>query len=165
MDTAPAYYHSPFGTFEILTSDTGIRSLRLIPEKKPTAAPVSNYLQRDCIRQLEAYFKRQLKQFDLPLDWTGAPAFHQSVWEELLLIPYGHTISYLAIAEALGDAKSVRAVGQANRNNPIPIIVPCHRVIAKNGDLHGYYYGLDMKRALLELENPMSFAEQGRLFD
>jgi methylated-DNA-[protein]-cysteine S-methyltransferase len=70
----------------------------------------------------------------------------------------------LSIAEKLGDPKAIRAVGQANKHNPIAIIVPCHRVIAKNGDLQGYFYGLDFKRRLLELENPMSFARQGSLF-
>jgi methylated-DNA-[protein]-cysteine S-methyltransferase len=79
-------------------------------------------------------------------------------------IPYGHTTSYSAIAKQLENPDSVRAVGQANRENPIAIIIPCHRVIAKSGDLQGYFYGLDMKRKLLELENPMSFGEQGSLF-
>jgi methylated-DNA-[protein]-cysteine S-methyltransferase len=81
-----------------------------------------------------------------------------------LKIPYGHTTTYQAIAENLGDKKAVRAVGQANRHNPIAIIVPCHRCIAKSGELQGYFYGLDMKRQLLELENPLSFARQGSLF-
>jgi methylated-DNA-[protein]-cysteine S-methyltransferase len=86
------------------------------------------------------------------------------VWNLLQEIPYGHTTSYLALADKLGDKKAVRAVGQANRHNPIAIIVPCHRCIAKNGDLQGYFYGLDTKRQLLELENPLSFARQGSLF-
>lgn len=114
--------------------------------------------------QLDLYFKRQLQEFDLKLDWGGATEFNISVWKELLKIPYGHTTSYSAIAETLKNPKAVRAVGLANRNNPIAIIVPCHRVIGKSGDLQGYFYGLDMKRRLLELENPMSFARQGSLF-
>jgi methylated-DNA-[protein]-cysteine S-methyltransferase len=82
----------------------------------------------------------------------------------LLKVPYGHTTSYSAIANAIGQPAAVRAVGMANRNNPIAIIVPCHRVIAKTGHLQGYFYGLDVKRQLLELENPMSFARQETLF-
>ena len=118
----------------------------------------------EAVRQLSEYFQRQRTDFDLPLDFSEGTQFHQAVWRELLKIPYGHTASYLSIAHALGDPNSVRAVGQANRHNPIASIVPCHRVIAKSGDLQGYFYGLDMKRKLLELENPMSFGEQGSLF-
>ena len=114
--------------------------------------------------QLDEYFKGQRKEFDLSFDWSEATPFYKAVWKELLKIPYGHTTSYLKIAERLGDAKAVRAVGQANRNNPIAIIVPCHRVIASNGELHGYFYGLDFKRKLLALENPMAFSAQGELF-
>jgi methylated-DNA-[protein]-cysteine S-methyltransferase len=98
------------------------------------------------------------------LDWDGAAYFNRADWGELVKIPNGRTTSYSAIAEKIGNPTAVRAVGLANRNNPIAIIVPCHRVIAKSGDLHGYFYGLDMKRRLLELENPMSFARQGSLF-
>lgn len=158
-----AHVNSPFGCFEIIGSELGIRSMRLSEQKICPEAAVPSLLQA-CVQQLEAYFKGERQEFDLKLDWGGAPAFHKLVWTELLTIPYGRTTSYSAIAEKIGDPKAVRAVGMANRSNPIPIIVPCHRVIAKNGELHGYYYGLDMKRKLLELENPMSFAEQGSLF-
>ena len=127
------------------------------------AGPIPREL-RPAVKQLDEYFKQQRQSFDLHLDFSGATDFTRSVWEELLTIPYGRTTSYLSIAEKLGDPKAIRAVGQANRNNPIAIIVPCHRVIAKNGDLQGYFYGLDFKRRLLELENPLSFARQGSLF-
>lgn len=100
----------------------------------------------------------------MDLDLSDGTNFNQSVWRELLKIPYGRTSSYSKIAKNIGNPDAVRAVGLANRNNPLAIVVPCHRVIAKNGDLHGYFYGLDIKRKLLELENPMSFGEQGSLF-
>jgi methylated-DNA-[protein]-cysteine S-methyltransferase len=158
-----AYANSPFGCFEILGSELGIRSVKLIGNSECPNLPIPRYLQ-DGVTQLEAYFRGEQQEFDLKLDWSGAAEFNKAVWSELLKIPYGRTTSYSAIAEKLGDVKAMRAVGMANRNNPIPIIVPCHRVIAKNGNLHGYFYGLDMKRKLLELENPMSFAEQGSLF-
>lgn len=157
------YYYSPFGCFEIKGSELGIQSVRLSDKKPCPAGPIPEVL-RDCVQQLDKYFKKQLEQFDLKLDWGGATEFNVSVWKELLKIPYGHTTSYSAIAENLNNPKAVRAVGLANRNNPVAIIVPCHRVIGKSGDLQGYFYGLDMKRRLLELENPMSFARQGSLF-
>ena len=158
-----AYLASPFGCFEIIGSELGITSVKLT-EKEPcpdTSVPVA---LQDCIQQLDEYFKGKREAFELKLDWGGAPEFNKAVWAELLKIPYGRTTTYSAIAEKIGNPTAVRAVGLANRNNPIAIIVPCHRVIAKNGDLQGYFYGLDMKRKLLELENPMSFAEQGSLF-
>jgi methylated-DNA-[protein]-cysteine S-methyltransferase len=158
-----AYVNSPFGCFEMIGSELGIASTKLIGHSDCPDLPIPTCLQ-DAVTQLEAYFRGERREFDLKLDWGGAPEFSKAVWSELLKIPYGRTTSYSAIAEKLGDSKAMRAVGMANRNNPIAIIVPCHRVIAKNGDLHGYFYGLDMKRKLLELENPMSFAEQGSLF-
>lgn len=158
-----AYFQSSFGCFEITGSELGIRSVKLTDEANCSAVPIPASLQ-SCVQQLSEYFQGERETFDLKLDWGGAPEFHKSVWRELIEIPYGRTTSYSVIAEKIQNPAAVRAVGLANRNNPIAIIVPCHRVIAKNGDLHGYFYGLDMKRKLLELENPMSFAEQGSLF-
>lgn len=157
------HFLSPFGCLEIQGSSLGISSVKLVEKKPCPAGPIPDAL-RECVVQLTEYFKGERREFDLKLDFGGAPAFHQAVWQELLKVPYGHTTTYAAIAEKLGDLKAVRAVGQANAHNPIAIIVPCHRCIAKSGDLQGYFYGLDMKRQLLELENPMSFARQGSLF-
>ncbi len=158
------YCPTDFGCFEIKGSEQGIRSVKRIEEEPPkTQAPTPDCLQA-CVTQLQAYFKGELQDFDLVLDWSESTEFNQSVWSILREIPYGRTTSYSAIAEQLNNPKAVRAVGLANKYNPIAIIVPCHRVIAKNGDLQGYFYGLDMKRRLLELENPMSFGRQGELF-
>lgn len=132
-----------------------------LPESIP---PPTNRHLRAAASQLTAYFAGELRDFDLALDWGEATPFHQAVWTELCNIEYGHTCSYQYIADQVGDPKASQAVGQANRRNPIAIIVPCHRVIAKSGDLQGYFYGLDFKRRLLALENPQSFAEQGSLF-
>lgn len=151
-----------FGCFEIKGSKLGISSLKLT-EKEKNVEAVPDVLQA-AVTQLEEYFSSKREVFDLQLDWAGATPFNISVWTELLKIPFGRTTSYSAIAEKIGNPTAVRAVGLANRNNPIAIVVPCHRVIAKSGDLQGYFYGLDMKRRLLELENPMSFARQGSLF-
>ncbi len=160
---ATTHYLSPFGCFQLTGSEQGLRTVKLTDQKPCPAGPIPDVL-REAVRQLDEYFKQQRQTFDLPLDWTGATEFHQRVWQALLGVTYGKTASYLSIAEQLGDAKAVRAVGQANRLNPIAIIVPCHRIIAKNGDLQGYFYGLDFKRKLLALENPLAFAEQGSLF-
>ena len=154
-----------FGIFEIRASNQGITGIRL-QQNAPTEweGSHSSAVIQEAKNQLKAYFQKKLTSFELPIDWAGATSFYQLVWKELLTIPYGHTTSYGAIAGRLGDPGAVRAVGQANRNNPIAIVVPCHRVIASNGNLQGYFYGLNMKRKLLALENPRAFAEQGSLF-
>ncbi len=101
--------------------------------------------------QLEEYFAGQRKQFDLALDLEGSE-FEKRCWQALLAIPYGETRSYSDIARTVGSPNAFRAVGLANRNNPVAIVVPCHRVIGANGALTGYGGGLEVKRKLLELE-------------
>ena len=157
------YLASSFGYFKIIGSKSGIRSIRLTDDEIPKELPKTKYLN-DCVVQLNEYFARKRESFDLQLDWEAATDFNKQVWAELLKIPYGRTCSYGDIAERIDNPKAVRAVGLANRNNPIPIIVPCHRVIAKSGKLHGYFSGLDMKMRLLQLENPDSYALQASLF-
>jgi methylated-DNA-[protein]-cysteine S-methyltransferase len=106
---------------------------------------------QEAIRQLNEYFDGHRTNFDLPLDLYGTP-FQRMVWDQLLLIPYGETRSYKDIAFAIKSPKSVRAVGGANHHNPVPIIIPCHRVVGTNGALVGYGGGLSIKEALLDLE-------------
>jgi len=107
---------------------------------------------QEASRQLAAYFAAELQNFDLPLDPRGTP-FQSSVWRALLEIPYGETRSYGQIAQLLGAPKAVRAVGAANGQNPIPIVIPCHRVIGSDGKLTGFGGGLPLKRLLLDLES------------
>lgn len=107
-------------------------------------------LQR-AFTQLNDYFVGQRKEFDLPLKPLGTP-FQKQVWATLQTIPYGQTKSYLEIANQIGNPKACRAVGMANHNNPIGIIIPCHRVVGKNGSLTGYAGGLNIKQYLLDLE-------------
>ncbi|MCU9612295.1 methylated-DNA--[protein]-cysteine S-methyltransferase [Caldibacillus lycopersici] len=103
-------------------------------------------------KQLEEYFARERRSFELPITFGGT-VFQQSVWKSLLNIPYGETRSYQFIAEKIGNPKAVRAIGQANRANNLPIIIPCHRVIGKNGKLTGYAgTRTDIKEKLLQLE-------------
>lgn len=158
---------SPFGQLEITGSELGVRTV-LLREKKdgetdepelPAGHPVA-----EARRQLQEYFAGTRRYFDLKLDWGGAPDFHKLVWAALLEIPFGKTSTYSDIAERIGHPTAVRAVGMANRSNPLAIVVPCHRVIGKAGELRGYFYGLDTKMALLRHENPVRFAEQGALF-
>lgn len=106
----------------------------------------------ELVRQLKAYFGGELKEFDVPLRLEGTQ-FQLRVWHALQSIPYGETISYLELARRIGDTKAVRAVGLANGSNPIPIIVPCHRVIGSDGSLVGFGGGLETKQKLLALES------------
>jgi len=156
---------SPLGYWQLVGSERGLRAVSLLgsngarklPDKHPE--PVAK-----AAAELGEYFAGERTSFDLKLDFSGAPEFYRHVWDELRRVPYGHTTTYLDIAQKLGDRKAVRAVGQANKNNPLAIVVPCHRCIASNGELQGYFYGLDFKRKLLAMENPRAFAEQGKLF-
>lgn len=110
----------------------------------------------DCLqKELEEYFQRKRREFTVPLQLVGTP-FQQDVWRILQLIPYGETISYKEEAQLLKKPKAVRAVANANGKNPIPILIPCHRVIASGGKLGGYSSGIDKKIELLKLENSYS---------
>ncbi len=106
---------------------------------------------KETIRQLHSYFARELEEFDLPLAPEGT-AFQLRVWKRLCDIPYGETISYGELARRLDNPNASRAVGLANGSNPIPIVIPCHRVIGSNGKLTGYGGGLPIKEKLLALE-------------
>lgn len=147
---------SPIGVLEISGSAAGIRSVKKVETE--AIMPAQELSQQHpvavCARQLSEYFRGERREFDLPLDWSGKPAFYRKVWTEMLKIPFGSTASYSEMAEKAGSPKAVRAVGMANRSNPFAIVVPCHRVIARSGALHGYFYGLDIKEQLLCHENP-----------
>jgi methylated-DNA-[protein]-cysteine S-methyltransferase len=125
---------------------SGPHPMRAAPEWREDATPFVRVLA-----QLEEYFSGTRRVFRLPLAPEGT-AFQRAVWEALRAIPYGETVSYAELARRLGNAASARAVGLANGANPLPIIVPCHRVIGADGSLTGFGGGLDIKRALLSLE-------------
>lgn len=120
------------------------------PGKDETWVESSGHLQ-PYIVQLEAYFCGELREFTFPLDMVGTQ-FQKDCWQALLRIPYGKTCSYAEIARAIGRPNAFRAVGQANHDNPIAIVVPCHRVLGANGTLTGYGGGLSTKERLLRLE-------------
>ncbi|RLE39793.1 cysteine methyltransferase [Candidatus Acetothermia bacterium] len=142
--------------FTVMSSRAGVR---LIDLHGMSPAVLASRLKarlarggnRDAVAQLFEYFSGFRRQFDLPLDLRGT-AFQLAVWEKLLGVPYGETISYGELALEIGKPTAARAVGAAVGANPIPIIVPCHRVIGKTGGLVGFGGGLDLKRRLLALE-------------
>ena len=143
------YYESPAGLIEILASGQGVTFILFV--KKRSGRSKNNEHTTACFNQLNEYFNKDRKAFSVELDLLGTD-FQKRVWNELMNIPFGKTISYLQMAINLGDKKCIRAAGTANGRNPVSIIVPCHRVIGSNGDLVGYGGGLDKKKALLEHE-------------
>ncbi len=145
-----AYYHSPIGWLKISGDDAAIVSLQFVEEAMGPTGHRSLLLER-CIEQLHGYFQGERRDFDLPLVLHGSE-FQKMVWAKLLEIPYGSTASYHDIALRIGAPRAVRAVGHANGQNPIAIIVPCHRVIGANGKLVGYGGGLWRKQWLLQHE-------------
>ena len=149
MSTFVQYLHSPVGWLHITASDDTLRSVLFVEEKGSTENP--NSLTQAAMLQLTEYFTAGRKAFELPLAPVGSP-FQQRVWQQLQHIPFGQTASYSEVALELDDIKSVRAVGAANGQNPISIIIPCHRVIGADGSLTGYGGGLWRKRWLLDHE-------------
>jgi methylated-DNA-[protein]-cysteine S-methyltransferase len=146
-------------------SELGVRSVTLCEDpERGLPGLEKGHPVAECCRQLGEYFAGKRQHFEVKIDWSGTPEFHRQVWTELIKIPYGMTATYSDIAKAIGQPSAVRAVGMANRSNPLAVVVPCHRVIGKAGELRGYFYGLPTKLALLRHENPVRFAEQTELF-
>jgi len=154
-----AYCSSPVGELQIESDNGKIAMLGFLwdPKQQEIRTPVIE----QCVSELEEYFSGKRKFFSFEMDLRGSD-FQIKVWNELLNIPYGKTISYEELAIRIGDIKAIRAVGLANGQNPIAIVVPCHRVIGKSGDLVGYGGGLDKKIWLLQHEGAIQ--EQLSLF-
>jgi methylated-DNA-[protein]-cysteine S-methyltransferase len=149
------YLESPIGEL-LLAGDDDALTMIGFPKGAMRRDPEGDWIYNEkpfaeAVRQLKEYFAGERHEFDLPLRLDGTE-FQLLVLEELRRIPYGETTSYGAIAARIGRPKAVRAVGAANGRNPIPIVVPCHRVIGSGGDLTGFGGGLDTKEALLRLE-------------
>ncbi len=154
---------SPLGKITLEGSEKGISRISFRKEDiGGELLPIPDCL-KECAAQLGEYFQGTRKEFDLRLDFCDAPAFHQEVWKMVKLIPYGRTRTYADVAEVLEHKNAFRAVGRANGMNPLPIVVPCHRVVGKDGNLTGYAYGLEMKRWLLCHESPGQYMKQGDL--
>lgn len=149
------YLDTPIGEL-LLAGRDGALSMIGFPKGSMRRDPEPEWIYNEkplaeARRQLQEYFAGQRKEFDLPLKLTGTE-FQVSVLEALQQIPYGETVSYGEVAKRIGRPKAMRAVGAANGRNPIPIVVPCHRVIGSSGDMTGFGGGIDTKEALLRLE-------------
>jgi methylated-DNA-[protein]-cysteine S-methyltransferase len=139
---------TPIGTLWLVADGAGLSSIAF---DGPSGSDAGNPLLREAESQLRAYFAGELTRFDLPLSPRGTE-FQRRVWDAVALVPYGTTTTYSAVAAELGRPSACRAVGAANGRNPLPIVVPCHRVVGASGALTGYGGGLERKRALLDLE-------------
>ncbi len=164
MPTTFTRFPSPVGELILTASETALKAV-FFPVRRNRSAPEAGWVEDDgrgpagallaaVRRELTEYFEGTRTTFDLPLDGTGS-TFERRVWDLLRTIPYGATTSYGALARRLGDPRATRAVGAANGKNPIPIIVPCHRVLGARGELTGFGGGLDRKRWLLEHEGAL----------
>lgn len=146
---------SPIGDLILVEDNGALLEIGFTSGARPAANPADATETRApfvaITRQLEEYFAGKRREFDIPLAPRGT-SFQQQVWQALTKIPFGTTVSYSDIAHAIGNPNAVRAVGLANGRNPIPVVIPCHRVIGKNGTLTGYGGGLPIKRKLLVLE-------------
>ncbi len=168
MDVFYSILKSPLVGDLLLAADSlGLRNISFQPPKQPLdkqSLPAdwehSDSALKDVRHQLLAYFSGRLQLFNLPLAPAGTP-FQRSVWNALCQVPWGKTASYRQIAEAIGNPKACRAVGLANGRNPIPIIIPCHRIVGSDQRLVGYSGGLHLKKILLALEDSQS---EPRLF-
>ena len=156
META--FIESPLGITKIVGDENGISVISVLSEGKITNKIPKNL--KECVSQLREYFDGNRNHFTFKMNPQGTD-FQQKVWQELLNIPFGKTMSYLDLSKKLGDVKAIRAVASANGRNPLWIVVPCHRVIGTDGSLTGYAGGLWRKKWLLEHESP---SQQQSLF-
>jgi methylated-DNA-[protein]-cysteine S-methyltransferase len=148
-----AYYDSPLGLLEIAQAKNGISSITFALKK--TEKETSSRVLKTCVKQLDEYFKGKRKEFFLALDPEGSE-FQVKVWNALMTIPFGETRSYGEIASVIESPSAARAIGHANGANPIPIIIPCHRVIGADRTLVGYGGGIWRKLWLLEFERNLT---------
>lgn len=148
MDTF--YYKSTIGILEISCENDKLVSLKLV-DKVNMSCQVTNFI-KNIINQLDEYFSGNRKKFEIDISPKGTD-FQKLVWQELQRIPYGKVKSYSEIAKIIGNQNAQRAVGTACNKNPIMIIIPCHRIISKNGNIGGFAYGNSIKQKLLDIEN------------
>lgn len=151
MTTTFTFIESPIGPLLAARKGESIIEIRFSPADAPDDWTRDDGAFRDLRKALERYFSGRSKTFDVPLEPRGTE-FQKSVWRALLEVPYGETTTYGDLARRLGNPSAVRAVGAANGANPIPIVIPCHRVIGSNGSLVGFGGGLPVKRWLLDHE-------------
>lgn len=167
MNIEMVYYQSPLGVLEIRSTGNAISEVLFlnswkgakINEAEIQFVPPKSTIIKNCIKQLDEYFAGKRTEFTVHTAQVGTD-FQQVVWKELCKIPYAKTISYLELSKRIGNVKAIRAVGTANGNNSVSIIIPCHRVIGSNGDLVGYGGDLWRKKWLLEHEAKFAYGVQ-----
>jgi O-6-methylguanine DNA methyltransferase len=145
-------YHFSIGDLKLVENNGQLTEVLPVTSPQTVQQQEHSELLAKAARQIKEYLAGQRQKFDLPLAFTGT-AFQQQVWQYLLTIPYGETRTYQAVARAIGKPQAVRAVGHAIGQNKLLLVVPCHRVLGKNGSLTGYAGGLAMKKQLLALEH------------
>lgn len=160
------YRTSPFGTLEFVFFDDKLSELNIADSDTViTSSHKLSLLEQKVVRQMEEYFAGTRKIFDIDITFKKGTEFEQQVWTSLLDIPYGKHVSYTDVAIRVGkDYKAARAIGRAVGQNPIAIIVPCHRVIGKSGKLTGFAWGIERKVFLIQLEQKNTIGAQGTLF-
>lgn len=150
MEYQIAYLETPIGTAKISGDKDGINTISVLDEKIPSTVNIPEPLV-EAVKELDAYFKGDLKKFTLKLNPSGTD-FQKRVWKTLAEVKYGKTNSYMELTKSLGDEKAIRAVAAANGKNPLWIVIPCHRIIGSDGSLTGYAGGLWRKEWLLNHE-------------
>jgi len=146
-----AFYESPLGWMKITAKGSQIESIDFLDKEGVTDTKNPTAVLKKCIKQLKEFFDKKRKEFTIPITENGSD-FQRQVMREVRGIGFGHVATYLEIANKVGDPKTVRAVGGANSRNSIPILIPCHRIVAADGKLTGYAWGLWRKKWLLEFE-------------
>ena len=147
--TTYAFYQSPFGLLKIGAADGKVILVGIVSKQDEPNQPTA--LSAEVYRQLQEYFAGKRTVFTVPYVLNGT-GFQQAVWTQIAKIPYGQTAAYKDIAQAIDKPRAFQATGRAVGANPLAIIIPCHRVVGSNGELTGYAFGLEMKKALLNLE-------------
>ena len=147
--TTYAFYQSPFGLLKIGAADGKVILVGIVSKQDEPNQPTA--LSAEVYRQLQEYFAGKRTMFTVPYALNGT-SFQQAVWTQIAKIPYGQTVTYKDIAQAIDKPRAFQATGRAVGANPLAILIPCHRVVGSNGELTGYAFGLEMKKALLNLE-------------
>jgi methylated-DNA-[protein]-cysteine S-methyltransferase len=146
------YFSDIVGWLELCTSSRGVRSINFVAPPSEAKVCHGDPMMNKLVAELDDYFAGKLRKFSVPLDPASGTDFRNRVWKQLRAIPYGQTRAYSQIAAAIGDPKAARAVGSANGCNPIPIIIPCHRVVKADATIGGFSSGIYIKKKLLALE-------------
>ncbi|MCX5872594.1 MAG: methylated-DNA--[protein]-cysteine S-methyltransferase [Deltaproteobacteria bacterium] len=146
------YYNKKIGWLKLIATNQGLTDIAFVEPPRDSPKTTDSEILKNVIEEFDHYFQGKSSNFLTPIEFTTGTSFERKVWMELMKIPLGETRSYGQIATAVGNAQACRAVGSANGKNPVPIIVPCHRVIRSDGTLGGYSSGVHIKKALLEHE-------------